>query len=156
LYKILTFIPLCQQGWKWRSHNKHLYKVLHFYSIVHLFETCLIQYFEQPFFNSCGLLPAPWINFSHLFVDFIHVHLHNIFRRLLSIRTSLSFHPSLVYDKGIFGGSVVCTNSSLCFLFYCNIPPYLCFYLSFHLSSTHFLTTFHICFNIPHLVVLHL
>ncbi len=104
LYKILTFIPLCQQGWKWRSHNKHLYKVLHFYSIVHLFETCLIQCFEQPFFNSCGLLLAPWINFSHLFIDFIHVHLHYIFRKLLGIGISLSFHPSLVYDKGIFWG----------------------------------------------------
>jgi len=42
----------------------------------------LVQYLEHPFFRSYGLLLTPWINFSHLFVDFMHTHLQYIFRRL--------------------------------------------------------------------------
>jgi hypothetical protein len=61
----------------------------------------LIQYFEQPFFKSYNILLTPWISFSHLFIDFIYAHLHYIFRRLLSMGIWLSFHLSLVHDKGI-------------------------------------------------------
>jgi hypothetical protein len=33
---------------------------------------CSIQYIKQPFFRRCDLLSAPWINFSHLFIGFMH------------------------------------------------------------------------------------
>jgi len=66
-----------------------------------MFEKCLIQYFEQPFFKSCNLVLTLWINFSHLFVSFMCTHLHYISRRLLGMGISLSFHLSLIHDKGI-------------------------------------------------------
>jgi hypothetical protein len=64
-------------------------------------ETCLIQYFDDPIFKSCGFLLTPWISFSHLFIGFMHVHFHYIFQRFLGTGISLSFYPSLVHSKGI-------------------------------------------------------
>jgi hypothetical protein len=66
-----------------------------------MFETRLIQFFEQPFFRSCDFLLAFWISFSHLFIGFMHAHLHYVFQRLLGRGISLSFHLSLVHNRGI-------------------------------------------------------
>jgi hypothetical protein len=64
----------------------------------------LIQYFKRPFFKSYSFLLTPWINFSHLFVNFMHAHFHYISCRLLNTRISLSFHLNLVHDKGSLRG----------------------------------------------------
>jgi hypothetical protein len=66
-----------------------------------MFETRLIQYLEQPFFKSYSLVLALWINFSHLFIGFMHTHLHYISWRLLGMGISLSFHLNLVHERGI-------------------------------------------------------
>jgi len=92
-----------------------------------MFETCLIQYFEQLFLRICGFLQTPWIKFSHLFIGFMHTHLHYIYRRLLGMKISFEFHLNLVNNRGMLWGSVVCTISILHFLSYCSNPPYLCF-----------------------------
>jgi len=67
-----------------------------------MFKMHLIQYFAHPFFKSCDFLLVPCIKFSHLFVSFMHTHLHYISQKLFSTKISLSFHLSLVHDKGIF------------------------------------------------------
>jgi hypothetical protein len=90
-------------------------------------ETHSIMYLEQPFFKSCGLLSTIWIKFFHLLINFMHIHFHYTFQRLLGTGISLPFHPSLVHDNRSFERSVVCTNSSLHFPSYCYSPPYLCF-----------------------------
>jgi hypothetical protein len=64
-----------------------------------MFKTHLIQYFEHPFFRSCGFLPTLWINFSHSFFGFMHAHLHYISCKFLSTWILLLFHPNLVHDK---------------------------------------------------------
>jgi len=56
---------------------------------------------EQPFFKSCNLVLAPWINFSYFLVSFMHTHLHYISQRFLNMGISLSFHLSLVHDREI-------------------------------------------------------
>ncbi len=75
-------------------------------------------------FHKFGFLLAFWISFFHLFDNFIHAHLHNIFHKLLDIHISQSFCLSLVYDKGSFGYNVVHFNIfSSC----CSNPPYFFF-----------------------------
>jgi len=70
-----------------------------------------------------------FIDFSHLFVDFMHAHFHYIFRKLyLSMGISLSFHPSLIHNMGSFGRNVVWTSSFSNSLSYYNNPLYLCFF----------------------------
>jgi hypothetical protein len=93
-----------------------------------MFETCWILYFEQPSWRSCGLLLTPWIHSSHLFIIFMHDHLHYIFQRFLGMEILLSFHLSLVHNEGgSFGRNVSCISSFSCFPSYCGNPPYLCF-----------------------------
>jgi len=53
------------------------------------------------FFKNCNFVLTPWINSSHLFINFMHTHFHYIFQKLLDIGISQSFHLNLVHDKGI-------------------------------------------------------
>jgi len=88
-----------------------------------------ILYHKQPFFKSCDLFLMHWIDFSHLFSNFMCVHPHYIFHRPLNIRISQSFHSNPIHNGRSFGWNIVCINTSLHFPPHHNSPPYLCFYL---------------------------
>jgi hypothetical protein len=47
-----------------------------------------IQYHKQPFSKNCNLLLVIWINFPHLFHDFMHVHPHYIPRKFFDTQIS--------------------------------------------------------------------
>jgi hypothetical protein len=80
-----------------------------------MFKTCLIQYFKQQFFRNFGLVLAPWINFSHLFVSFTHPfplyflevfrhedHLGRVLFALIHFfifRPTITTHPNCVFPS---------------------------------------------------------
>ncbi len=101
-----------------------------------MFEMRLIQYFKHPFFKSCSLLLTPWIIFSHLFVDFMHAHLHYISSRLLGTRISLSFHLSLVHDMGIFWEECCLYQLIFAFSLLLQQPTLLVFFLCWQMICT--------------------
>ncbi len=83
---------------------------------IWMFETRLVQYFEQPFFRSYSLLLTPWISFSHLFISFTHAHRPLYFSKA-------SRHRDLIIISSKFGtrqgdplGGLLFTLAHLCIL----------------------------------------
>jgi hypothetical protein len=96
----------------WPQYSKGTIKTRRLKNESHKIKICTKYYIPLCFYSKCvsfnilnnhfSRVVAPWISFSHLFVDFMHVDLRYISLSLLGIGISLSFHLSLVHDKGIF------------------------------------------------------
>jgi hypothetical protein len=99
---------------------------------------CLIQYLEHPFFRNYNLLLTPWINFSHLFIDLTHTHLHYIFLKAFRHKdlTIISFKSRT--QQGDSLGGMLFTLAHFCALH--------------HTTATHLTCVFPLLANDMHIV----
>jgi len=81
---------------------------------------------NKPFFKNYDLCPILWINFSHMFEDFMHAHRTIFFSSFPTWRFHSHFIKIKYMTRGPNRNYIVCFCSLLHFSPYSNNPPYLC------------------------------